>query len=61
MDFIKRKTYEDTSTQELEELDRLADLLSQDPSKEELVSFYRESATLRLEAAEKDPYSFVFD
>ena len=31
-----------------------------DPGKIELVTFYRESKTLRLEGAERDVYSFVF-
>ena len=61
MEFIKRKAYEEASTQELEELDALAELLSQNPTKEELITFYKESTTLRIEAAEKDPYSFVFN
>ena len=60
MDFIKRKTYADTSPEELEELDMLANLLSQNPTKDELVKFYKNSKTLRIEQAEKDPYSFVF-
>jgi nicotinic acid phosphoribosyltransferase len=61
MGFIKRKANEEASTQELAELDALAELLSQDPTKEELIAFYQESTALRLEAAEKDPYSLVFD
>ena len=32
MEFIKRKTYADTTPEELEELDMLASLLSQNPS-----------------------------
>jgi hypothetical protein len=60
MKFIKRKRYEDASTDELKELDALAELLAQCPTTDELVEFYRRSKTLRLEAAEKDPYSFVY-
>lgn len=60
-EFVTRKRYDELSTDEIEELDRLADLLSQDPTKEELVSFYRNSKTLKIESAETDPYSFVYD
>ncbi len=60
MEFIKGKAYTDTSPEELEELDRLAHLLSQNPTKDELVTFYQNSKTFRIEQAEKDPYSFVF-
>jgi hypothetical protein len=58
--FVKQKKYEDTSKEELEELDKLADLLSREPTRDELVAFYKSSKTLKLEAAEKDPYSFVY-
>ena len=57
--FVKKRTYEELSPLELEELDRLAALLSTGPTVEELASFYRQSTTLRLEDVEKDPYSFV--
>jgi hypothetical protein len=60
MEFIKRKAYTDTSPEELEELDMLADLLALNPTKDELVTFYRNSKTLQFEGAEKDPHSFVF-
>jgi hypothetical protein len=60
MNFIKRKTYADSSPEELEELDMLAELLSQNPTKDELVAFYKNSKTLRIEEVEKDPHSFVF-
>ncbi|UCE41345.1 MAG: hypothetical protein JSV17_18255 [Candidatus Aminicenantes bacterium] len=59
MEFIKGKTYADTSPEELEELDMLANLLSQNPTKDELITFYRNSKTLQIEEVEKDPYSFV--
>ncbi|UCC38438.1 MAG: hypothetical protein JSV96_11425 [Candidatus Aminicenantes bacterium] len=54
------KNYEELSKEELEELDRLANLLSNDPTKEELVTFYQNSKTLKIKSAEEDPYSFVF-
>ena len=57
---IKEKKYEDLTPQELDELDALADLIASDPGKIELVTFYRESKTLRLKGAERDVYSFVF-
>ncbi|MFX1250517.1 MAG: hypothetical protein ACFFCZ_02795 [Promethearchaeota archaeon] len=59
--FVKEKKYEETSTLELEELDILANLLLQEPTKDELVAFYRRCTTLRLESAERDRYSFVFN
>lgn len=58
--FVKQKKFKETSADELKELDNLAELLSKNPSVAELVSFYRNSKTLKLEAAELDPYSFVF-
>ncbi len=58
--FIKEKKYEEVSTKELEELDRLANLLSKEPAKDELVAFYRNSKTLRIKSVEKDPYCFLF-
>jgi hypothetical protein len=60
MEFVKRKTYQDASIQELKELDVLADLLSRGPTPQEIVAFYRTCSTLRLEAAESDPYSFIY-
>ncbi len=60
MEFIKEKTYTDVSPEELEELDKLASFLSQKPTKDELVAFYQNSKTLRIDQVEKDPYSFVF-
>jgi hypothetical protein len=54
--FIKDQTYEETSPQELHELD----LLARDPPAAELADFYRGSALLRMDSAEKDPYSAVF-
>jgi hypothetical protein len=38
----------------------LAELLSKDPSVEDLTNFYLSSNTLQIESAENDPYSFVF-
>ena len=58
--FIKERKYEELSPEELKELDMLADLMSREPTKEELVTFYRGSTTIKLEGAEKDPYSFVY-
>jgi hypothetical protein len=58
--FIKLKKYEETAAEEIKELDKLADLLAQEPTIEELVEFYRSSKILAFEAAEKDPYSFVY-
>lgn len=57
--FVKERSFEELSEQELAELDRLAELLAGEPTREELVAFYRETPTLRLETADSDPYSFV--
>jgi hypothetical protein len=57
--FIKGKKYEELTTKELDELDALASLVSQLPTVEELVAFYRRAETLRNETAETDPYSFI--
>jgi hypothetical protein len=54
------KNYEELTTEELEELDRLANLLANDPSKEDLLAFYRKAPRLQIKSAEQDPYSFVF-
>jgi len=58
--FIKLKKYEETAEEEIKELDKLADLLAREPTIEELVDFYRSPKTLAFEAAEKDPYSFLY-
>jgi hypothetical protein len=59
-EFIKGKTFTQLTEEELGELDALAEVLSKEPTFEELIEFYLASATLRFEAAEKDPYSFIF-
>lgn len=60
LDFVKKRKYEEISAQETQDLDALAKLLSQDPNVDELTKFYHKSATLTIESAEKDHYSFVF-
>lgn len=57
--FLKERTYEELSARELEELDALAELLSRDPVIEDLISFYRDSETLRIATIETDPYSYL--
>jgi len=59
-DFVKRKSFEEVSSEELNELDALAELLSKEPSVEDLTNFYYSSKTLQIESAEKDPHSFVY-
>ncbi|NIM90140.1 MAG: hypothetical protein GTO17_04250 [Candidatus Aminicenantes bacterium] len=54
------KNYAELSKEELAELDRLAILLSNDPTTEGLATFYQNSKTLKIKSAEEDPYSFVF-
>ena len=61
MKFIKRKGYEDVSPGELDELDALAELIAQNPTKDELIEFYYKSNIIRLDVVAKDPYSFVFN
>jgi hypothetical protein len=58
--FIKQKNYEEASDIELMELDGLARLLTRAPTVEQLVDFYYQSKTLRIETAEKDRFSLVF-
>ena len=57
--FVKERSFEEISEEELGELDRLAELLAGEPTMEELTAFYRETSTLRLETVESDPHSFV--
>jgi len=54
------KPFNELSSVEIEELDQLAELLSKNPSKKELIDFYQKSTTLKLKDVEKDPYSFIF-
>lgn len=56
--FVKRKTYEEVTDIELQDLDALAGLLSQNPSVPELLDFYNNTPTLRIASAEKDQYTF---
>jgi hypothetical protein len=58
--FVEERKLSDLSARELEQLDQLAELLSNNPGVEDLVAFYRKASTLRLESAENDPYSYVF-
>lgn len=58
--FIKEVKFEEISNDELKELDFIADLLSSNPSKEQLVACYKNSNTIKLKGAEQDIYSFVF-
>jgi len=58
-EFVKEKTFEELSNQEISELDALANLLSKNPSINQLIKFYNESKTLKINSAEMDPFSFV--
>jgi len=58
-EFIKERTYEDLTVQELSELDKLANLLSKNPSTDELIKFYNDSKTLKIRSAQLDSFSFV--
>jgi len=57
--FVKQKTYKELSNQELSELDDLSDLISQNPSISQLIKFYNESKTLKINSAQMDVFSFV--
>ncbi len=58
-EFVKQKTYEELSNQELSELDALANLLSKNPPTNQLIKFYNESKTLKINSAQMDSFSFV--
>lgn len=59
--FVKERSYEELTTDELRELDELAALLAEEPTVEALVAFYRSSKALQIATASQDPHSFVFD
>jgi hypothetical protein len=59
--FVKERNFEELSDEELRELDRLAELLAAEPTRQELVALYRETSTLRLETLESDPFSFAHE
>ena len=57
--FVKQRTYEEASAEELAALDTLADLMATDPTLAQLSTFYFATGPLRIPSAEADPYSFV--
>lgn len=57
--FVKEKTYIELTEKEILELDELASLLSKNPSVNQLIKFYNESLTLKIESANLDSFSFV--
>ncbi len=59
--FVKEKRFDELSEEDLGELDQLAELLAGEPTREELLRFYRDTATLHLETADLDPYSFTHE
>ncbi|MDH3215508.1 MAG: hypothetical protein OEN01_04345 [Candidatus Krumholzibacteria bacterium] len=56
--FVKERTFEKLTAQEIDELDSLAELLSHDPTIDQLVDFYRKSTSLQIATIDTDPYSF---
>jgi len=58
--FVRGQSFDATAPEELADLDALADLLSTDPSVEQLADFHRTHPRLRIPAAETDSYSFAF-
>ena len=60
-EFIKGKKYDELNSNELEELDQLANLLSTQPDPKTLIEFYKNSETLKLHEGKDDRYSFLFE
>lgn len=58
-EFVKKRTFDELSESELIELDKLANLLSQNPPINKLIEFHRNSETLKINSALLDSYSFV--
>jgi len=56
--FVK-KSFSAINKKEMQELEQLADLMSQDPTVSRLVEFYQTSETIKLRSLEENPYSFV--
>lgn len=54
------KDYDSLRNIEIMELDKLAELIGNSPSVNELVNFYKSSNTLKMEEIEKDNYSFIY-
>jgi len=57
--FLKKR-YDDLNEIEIEELDDLAALLDKKPSVDELIEFYNNSSTLKINSIENDQYSFIY-
>lgn len=57
--FVKEKTYEELSEEEILELDDLAHFLLNNPPIGELIKFYNESKTLKIESVKMDEFSFI--
>lgn len=55
-----RKKYDELSEVEIKELDDLAILLGKKPGVAELIGFYNNSSTLKINSIEKDKYSFIY-
>jgi len=54
-----RKNYDELNATELDELNDLAAILEKKPGVEELIMFYNNSSTLKIESMEMDAYSFI--
>lgn len=57
--FLSKK-YSELSTLEIDELNNLAALLESQPAVKDLLKFYENSTTLRINSVENDPYSYVY-
>jgi hypothetical protein len=59
--FVRERTCDEASAEELEALDELAALMAADPTTAELSGFYQSRDALRVAGVEADPFSFVSD
>lgn len=54
------KNYDELTTDELTELDNLAELISKNPSVDQLIDFYNNCKTMKINSIEEDKYSFIY-
>ena len=59
LEFIKKREFSELTDKELITLDNMAQLLSSNPSIEELISFYRQNPVIQFDVISNDLYSFI--
>ena len=59
LSFVEQRSYDELSDTELEELDKLAVVMSGNPSINELVRFYLEAGTMQSSGLDQGSYCFV--